>query len=59
MLEAEEIFLTGSTTLLRPVVRVEAHDVGAGTPGPVTKKLMEAFGLLLDKECVKDERPRT
>lgn len=54
MLSAEEIFLTGSTTLIRPVVQVEAHPVGDGTPGPVTKRLMAALRQLLDKECVPE-----
>jgi branched-chain amino acid aminotransferase len=53
MLGAQEIFLTGSTTGIRPVVRVEGHGVGDEKPGPVTRSLMEAYRQLLDKECVK------
>lgn len=51
MLAAQEIFLTGSTTLIRPVVRVERHIVGDETPGPLTKRLMAALAELLDREC--------
>jgi len=51
MLAAEEIFLTGSTTGIRPVVRVERHAVGDEKPGPVTRKLMAAYRQLLEREC--------
>jgi branched-chain amino acid aminotransferase len=53
MLRAQEIFLTGSTTLIRPVVRVEQHSVGDAKPGPITRRLMDAYRQLLDKECQK------
>jgi len=51
MLAADEMFLTSSTMGLRPVVRVERHVVGDEKPGPVTRRLMTAYGELLDKEC--------
>ena len=47
MLAAQEIFLTGSTTLIRPVVRIERHAVGNEKPGTVTKQLMGALRELL------------
>jgi branched-chain amino acid aminotransferase len=53
MLRAQEIFLTGSTSLLRPVVHVERHSVGDAKPGAITRRLMEAYRQLLDKECPK------
>jgi branched-chain amino acid aminotransferase len=51
MLEAGEIFLTGSGLGVCPVVRVERHAVGDEKPGPVTQKVMAAYEQLLDKEC--------
>jgi branched-chain amino acid aminotransferase len=53
MLEANEIFLTGSGLGVCPVVRVERHAVGAEKPGPITRKVMAAYEQLLDKECPK------
>lgn len=53
MLAADEIFLTGSCTGIRPVVSVERHAVGDQTPGEVTKRIMAAYGRLLDAECVR------
>jgi len=51
MLGAQEIFLTSSTMGIRPVVRVERHAVGEEKPGPVTRKLMDAYRQLLETEC--------
>ena len=51
MLDAEELFLTSSTAGVRPVTRVEKHAVGEEKPGPVTKRIMEAYRELLEKEC--------
>ena len=51
LLAAGEVFLTGSTSGIRPVVRVERHAVGQERPGAVTARLMEAYGGLLEREC--------
>lgn len=36
---AEEVFLTGTTTDVMPVVSIDGRMVAAGTPGPVARKL--------------------
>ena len=46
---ADEIFLTSSVAGLRPVVRVQREPVGDETPGPVTKRLLDAYRQLLDE----------
>ena len=51
MLAADEIFLTASCAGIRPVVRVEAHVVGDGKPGPITRQMMAAYRDLLEAEC--------
>jgi branched-chain amino acid aminotransferase len=43
LLGADEAFITGTTRELTPVVRVDEHAIGSGTPGPTFKKLREAF----------------
>ena len=53
MLGADEVFLTGSCTGIRPVVRIERHAVGDEKPGEITKRIMGAYQELLDKECAK------
>jgi D-alanine transaminase len=40
---ASEIFLCGTTTDVTPVVALDGTPVGAGTPGPITARLREAF----------------
>lgn len=39
----EELFLTGTTTEIMPVVKIDNRTVGTGKPGPVTRKLQQAF----------------
>jgi D-alanine transaminase len=41
--KVEELFLSGTTTEIMPIVKVDNRTVGAGRPGPVTRKLQEAF----------------
>ncbi|MBM3889346.1 MAG: D-amino-acid transaminase [Verrucomicrobia bacterium] len=40
---ADEVFLTGTTTEVLPVVRVDNHRIANGKPGPVTQRLYELF----------------
>jgi len=40
LLDADEVFLTSSLNI-RPVVRLNGANVGAGTPGPVAKSLQD------------------
>ncbi len=43
MRAADEIFFTGTTTEVRPTVRLDDQPVGSGKVGPVAKALYEAF----------------
>ena len=38
-----ELFLTGTTSEVLPIVRVDGRQVGDGKPGPVTRRLQEAY----------------
>ena len=40
---AEECFLTGSAAEVVPVTKIDGRSIAAGSPGPVTKKIMDAF----------------
>jgi len=40
---ADEMFLTGTGAEVIPVVEVDGRVIGDGTPGPVSKKLLDAF----------------
>lgn len=43
LLEADEVFLTNVIMEALPVIAVEAHTVANGTPGPITKKIGQAY----------------
>ena len=38
---ATELFLTGTTTDITPILRVDAQTIGNGTPGPIARALLE------------------
>lgn len=40
---ADEAFITGTSDEITPVVRIDGRAVGDGTPGPITRRLAEAF----------------
>lgn len=44
---ADEVFLTGTATELVPVSEVDARPIGEGKPGPVSRRLLEAFHRLV------------
>lgn len=39
----DELFLTGTTTEVRPITEVDGRPVGPGSPGPVSRKLYAAY----------------
>ena len=41
--KAEELMILSTTAEITPVVRVDGRPVGKGRPGPVTRRLQEAF----------------
>ena len=40
---ADEAFNTAASTLVMPVISIDAHMIGKGTRGPVTQRLQEAY----------------
>ena len=51
LLAAQELFLTGSVLEVMPVTSIEKHVVGDGAPGVVTKRMMDLYQTLVQKEC--------
>jgi D-alanine transaminase len=41
--DIEELFLSGTTTEVMPVTRVDGRSIGNGAPGPITMRLQQAF----------------
>ena len=48
--DASEVFMTGSSTELRSVLRIDGHDVGDGAAGPVARELYRAFREAVDAQ---------
>jgi branched-chain amino acid aminotransferase len=40
---ADEMFLTGTAAEIIPVVKVDGRIIGTGSPGPLTRRLIDAF----------------
>jgi branched-chain amino acid aminotransferase len=53
LFNAEEVFLTGTAAEIVPVVKIDGRVIGAGKPGPVTKKLQRSFRQLTRTEGVR------
>lgn len=43
VLSADEVFLTGTGAEVAPIVQVDGKQIANGRPGPITKRLLEAF----------------
>jgi branched-chain amino acid aminotransferase len=41
---ADECFLTGTAAEVVPVTKIDGRPIGTGQVGPITRKLMDAFG---------------
>ena len=49
---ADEVFLTGTAAEVIPVVKIDARPIGQGTPGPQTRRMIEAFHQLTRNDGV-------
>lgn len=50
LMSAAEMMILGTTTEIKPVVRVDGRQVADGRPGPVTRRLQAAFRALVAAE---------
>ena len=48
---ASEAFLSSSLRGIAPLVRIDGKALGAGTPGPLTARIMAAYAALVAREC--------
>lgn len=46
---ADEMMITGTTTEITPAIRLDGEQIRSGEPGPVTRRLQEAFFRLTKK----------
>lgn len=50
LMAADEVFLTGTTVQVMPVVAIDGKPIGDGTPGPFTRRLQAAYKTLVTEE---------
>ncbi|ETI70449.1 D-amino-acid transaminase [Neobacillus vireti] len=50
---ADEVFLSSTTSEVMPIVEIDDKKVTEGQPGPVTKKLQKLFQLEIENQCGK------
>ena len=43
LLAADEVFMTGTSIEVLPVIRIDGKPVGSGAPGPTATKLQAAY----------------
>lgn len=55
LFRADEVFLTASVKEIVPVIQVGERTIGDGRPGPLAKRLHEAYRALAHKECAPPE----
>jgi D-alanine transaminase len=48
---ADEVFLSSTTSEVTPVIEMDGAIAGGGTPGPITRKLQDLFTVEIQKQC--------
>jgi len=51
LLSADEVFSSGTTVEVMPIIKIEGQQVGNGKPGPVTRRLQELFKAEIEAQC--------
>ena len=51
---AREAFLSSSNTFVKPVVKVDDAIIGDGKPGPLSLKLLEAYGAYMEEAGMEE-----
>ncbi|MCK4946162.1 MAG: D-amino-acid transaminase [Alphaproteobacteria bacterium] len=54
--QAKEVFITGSTSLVVPVVEIDGHKIGNGKPGVLTSELFKMYMVYANDPKRKQER---
>ena len=49
--EADEVFVTGSVMEIMPITAVDGRQIGDGTAGPVTQKLIDLYARRVERDC--------
>lgn len=55
--QADEVFLTSTTSEVIPIIKVDEVQISGGAPGPITKQLQGLFTAEIEHQCGKLRRP--
>ena len=53
--EADELFLSSSTREIQPLVEVDGHPVGDGTPGELTTRIALAYSEMVERQLAQPD----
>lgn len=53
LLQADEVFLTSTTSEIIPITEVNGQQIGNGLVGPITQKLQQSFESEITEQCQK------
>ncbi len=53
LLGSDEAIDSSTTSEVTPIIRIDGHPIGTGTPGPVTRRLQAAFDREIERETGK------
>jgi D-alanine transaminase len=51
LFKADEVFSSGTTVEVMPIVEIDKKPVGQGVPGPVTRRLQDLFKAEIEQHC--------
>jgi D-alanine transaminase len=51
LLTADEVFITSTTSEVMPVIAIDEHPIGEGTPGSITQMLQAIIDEEIQREC--------
>ncbi|RFU68720.1 D-amino-acid transaminase [Peribacillus saganii] len=51
LIGADEVFLTGTTTEVMPIIEIDGKKIGNGAPGPITRQIQTLFKAEIEKQC--------
>jgi D-alanine transaminase len=51
LLQADEVFLTGTTTEVMPIIEINGQNIGNGQVGPISQALSDAYLQKIEREC--------
>jgi branched-chain amino acid aminotransferase len=57
LISAQEVMLTSTLREIMPVVEIQGHPVGTGSPGPISSRLLELFRKFVGKKITAQMRP--